>query len=105
MGWTGTMDTIQQLPSYSLSDFITKDDAIAFCKKNGWRYEVHESAPSAGMDLVHARPARFKTYGDNFSVKRGGLPVGGLPSEQAMPDKPLGNEPRKSGRGSQQGSK
>ena len=96
MGWTGTTDTIQQLPSYALSNFATKEDAVRFCHQQGWDYAV-QSVPSEGMDMMHARPARFKTYGDNFSVKRGGLPVGGLPSENAAPGKPLGKEPRKGG--------
>ncbi len=122
MGWTGTTDTIQQLPPHgmitnngvlkkmvyqriangvvykthnpqrtlntkthtlpALSKFASKEDAIEYCVKHGWEYAVHESVAATGMDMTTpaARPQQYKTYGDTFSVRRHGLPVGGLPS-------------------------
>jgi len=61
--------------------FYTKEQAIAFCTKYGWEYEVREPKGGRTNASVHFRNPRFYQYGDNFSVKRGGLPVGGLRSE------------------------
>ena len=46
--------------------------------KHGWEYEVEEPNQRS-----RARPKRYVGYGDNYSVKRKGLPVGGLRSELA----------------------
>ncbi|ESN93670.1 hypothetical protein HELRODRAFT_180765 [Helobdella robusta] len=54
MGWCSTADPLAQI---RLS-FSTKEDAIAFCEKNNWRYSVEEK---------HSLNLRPKVYGDNFS--------------------------------------
>jgi hypothetical protein len=59
MGWTSSGDMKQQL---RLS-FDTKEEAIAYCERNGIAYEVFESKPSK-----HPRIA----YSDNFATARRG---------------------------------
>lgn len=54
MGWTCSADPLGQM---RLS-FSSKEDAIAFCEKNGWKFYVEEKKS------LKPRP---KTYGDNFS--------------------------------------
>eukprot|EP00887_Chlorella_sp_A99_P003626 scaffold7.g3626.t1 len=66
MGWTSTADALEN------------EAAIAFAEKNGWSFEVEEPHLRS-----RARPRRYLGYGDNFSVKRKGLPQGGLRSELA----------------------
>ena len=39
-------------------DFASKEDAIAFCEKNRWQFEVEEP---------HDRQIKPKAYGNNFS--------------------------------------
>lgn len=39
-------------------DFASKDDAIRFCIKNRWEYEVDEA---------HVREIKPKSYGANYS--------------------------------------
>jgi hypothetical protein len=53
MGWTSSADTLAQLKLR----FGSKDECIAFAKKNGIPYEVHEP---------HERKLKIKTYADNF---------------------------------------
>lgn len=74
MGWTSTADPLENVhrPLY----FDSKEAAVAFAEKNGWGYEIEDPNPR-----THIRPKRFIGYGDNFSVKRKGLPSGGLRSE------------------------
>lgn len=52
-----------------------------------WEYEVREPT----MKRTD-RTKRFAGYGDNYSVKRAGYPIGGLPSEQAGAGKPSGKQ-------------
>jgi NADH dehydrogenase (ubiquinone) Fe-S protein 4 len=56
MGWTSGAD-----PQNSVTmTFDTKEDAIFFAKKNGWKYEV--KAPTQHRMI---RPGTF-SYADNF---------------------------------------
>lgn len=57
--------------------FDSKEAAIEFAKRNGWKYEVEDYVAKD-----RSRPKRFQGYGDNYSVKRGGVPEGGLRSLQ-----------------------
>jgi hypothetical protein len=57
MGWTSSGDMKQQL---RLS-FDTKEEAVAYCERNGIAYQVFESKPA-----THAR----MSYADNFSYTR-----------------------------------
>ncbi|XP_049964796.1 NADH dehydrogenase [ubiquinone] iron-sulfur protein 4, mitochondrial [Schistocerca serialis cubense] len=54
MGWASTGDPLSNMKI----DFQTKDDAISFCEKNGWRWFVEEPKP---------KQAKVKNYGFNFS--------------------------------------
>ena len=45
-------------------------------------YEVREPNQTRKNGTVHYRNPRFQGYGDNFSVKRKGIPTGGLISEK-----------------------
>ncbi|XP_051901197.1 NADH dehydrogenase [ubiquinone] iron-sulfur protein 4, mitochondrial [Pristis pectinata] len=54
MGWASTADPL----SNSVLSFTSKEDAIAFVEKNGWRYEVEEKK---------VKMTRPKSYGANFS--------------------------------------
>lgn len=81
MGWTSTADALDQVARSALN-FGTKEDAIAFCKKHGWEYDVREP-----MMRRTSRTRRYAGYGDNFSVKRAGFPVGGLRSENTAAGK------------------
>lgn len=78
MGWVSTGDPVACVGNATLT-FDTKDAAIAFCKKYGWAYEVVEPNENS-----KTRPQRFQGYADNFSVKRGGLPI--LPGAKAEPE-------------------
>lgn len=75
IGWTSTADPLDNVARQLY--FPSKEDAIAFAEKQGWDYEVAEY-----HNPTTQRPKRFVGYGDNFSVKRKGLPAGGLRSEQ-----------------------
>lgn len=75
MGWTSTSDPWENV-NRSLLTFQTKEAAVAFAEKKGWQVEVAEPNYRAKQ-----RPRRYPGYGDNFSTKRKGLPVGGLKSE------------------------
>uniref|UniRef100_A0A069DWQ3 NADH dehydrogenase [ubiquinone] iron-sulfur protein 4, mitochondrial n=1 Tax=Panstrongylus megistus TaxID=65343 RepID=A0A069DWQ3_9HEMI len=54
MGWTSTGDPLSNMQLY----FSTKEDAIAFCDKNGWEWFVEEEKEY---------PEKVKSYGFNFS--------------------------------------
>ncbi|KAL4855981.1 NADH dehydrogenase [ubiquinone] iron-sulfur protein 4 [Chlorella vulgaris] len=75
IGWTSTGDALENVARQLY--FGSKEEAIAFAEKNGWSYEVQEY-----HEASKARPKRYVGYGDNFSVKRKGIPAGGLRSEQ-----------------------
>ncbi len=57
MGWTSSTDMRQQL---SLR-FATREDAVAYCERNGIAYQVIEPKPA-----VRRRVA----YSDNFAFRR-----------------------------------
>jgi hypothetical protein len=57
MGWTSSFDTRQQLRM----SFPTRDEAIAFCERNGIPYQVEEEKPAA---------RRVISYADNFAFRR-----------------------------------
>ncbi|XP_027206215.2 NADH:ubiquinone oxidoreductase subunit 18 [Dermatophagoides pteronyssinus] len=57
MGWTSTGDPNSNLYLW----FPTKEDAIAYCERNGYYYEVDET---------HERRKLKKTYAENFSWNR-----------------------------------
>ncbi|HEX4408289.1 MAG TPA: ETC complex I subunit [Xanthobacteraceae bacterium] len=59
MGWTSSGDMKQQLRLH----FDTKEEAIAYCERNGIAYEAFDSPP-----LKRARVA----YSDNFAPTRRG---------------------------------
>ena len=59
MGWTSSGDMKQQL---RLS-FDTKEEAVAYCERNGIAYEVFDSTP-------HKAPRI--SYSDNFAYNRRG---------------------------------
>lgn len=77
LGWTSTADAVETMTRQL--QFFTKEEAIAYCTKNGIAYEVEEA-----VVVNKKRPKRFQGYGANFDVKRlkGGTPIGGLRSEQ-----------------------
>jgi len=81
MGWTSTGDSHENVArAASGLAFRTAEEAMAFCEKYGYPYEVRE--PHARSKT---RTARFATYGDNFSTRRGGVPLGGFRSEYKAP--------------------
>lgn len=54
MGWLGSNDTTQQIRL----KFATKEEAVAYAKRQGLSYEVIEPA--------HKKPVPPKNYADNF---------------------------------------
>ncbi|XP_067127850.1 NADH dehydrogenase [ubiquinone] iron-sulfur protein 4, mitochondrial [Centruroides vittatus] len=54
MGWSSTGDPLSNMNI----KFSSKEEAIAFCEKNGWPYFVDEPVP---------RTLKPKSYGANFS--------------------------------------
>ena len=57
MGWPGSGDTRRQLRLW----FETRDEAIAYAKRNGIPYQVFEP---------HAPVLQLKAYADNFRYDR-----------------------------------
>jgi NADH dehydrogenase ubiquinone Fe-S protein 4 len=57
MGWTSSGDMRQQLRLR----FDTKEEAIAYCQREGIAYQVFETLPLK---------RRIMSYADNFSFKR-----------------------------------
>ena len=57
MGWAGSADTRSQVRLR----FASKEEAVAFAKKNGMDFRVQEQKP---------RPIRPKSYSENFANKR-----------------------------------
>jgi hypothetical protein len=57
MGWTSSGDMKQQLRL----QFDTKDEAVAYCQRNGIAYEVFESPPPKRPRIA---------YSDNFAYGR-----------------------------------
>jgi NADH dehydrogenase (ubiquinone) Fe-S protein 4 len=59
MGWTSTRDPLSN--THMTLEFGTKEDAIRFAERNGWKYETTEPKPN--LTLVSKGP---KAYADNF---------------------------------------
>ncbi|PNW72121.1 hypothetical protein CHLRE_16g681700v5 [Chlamydomonas reinhardtii] len=79
IGWTSSADTKHQAAVNF--QFYTAEEAIAFCERQGWEYEIQ--VPQIPRDT---RSRRYAAYGDNFSIKRHGIPdLSHLPSENAAP--------------------
>ncbi|CAH1961516.1 unnamed protein product [Acanthoscelides obtectus] len=55
MGWTSTGDPLSNLKV----QFTSKEEAIEFCEKNGWKYYIQESKLE--------KKFKPKSYGINFS--------------------------------------
>eukprot|EP00213_Chloropicon_mariensis_P005391 CAMPEP_0197483554 /NCGR_PEP_ID=MMETSP1309-20131121/56947_1 /TAXON_ID=464262 /ORGANISM="Genus nov. species nov., Strain RCC998" /LENGTH=179 /DNA_ID=CAMNT_0043026163 /DNA_START=433 /DNA_END=972 /DNA_ORIENTATION=- len=75
MGWSSTADSLENVGRMTMA-FDSKEAAMRFADKNGWSYTVREPQLSPRI-----RTKRFNEYGDNFSTKRAGVPIGGLISE------------------------
>jgi hypothetical protein len=58
MGWTSSGDMKQQLRLF----FQTKEEAIAYCEREGIAYQVFESKPRVGRPRI--------AYADNFAAGR-----------------------------------
>eukprot|EP00882_Tetradesmus_deserticola_P003853 GHRQ01004077.1.p1 GENE.GHRQ01004077.1~~GHRQ01004077.1.p1 ORF type:complete len:194 (+),score=76.85 GHRQ01004077.1:195-776(+) len=77
MGWTSTADPLENV-SRSALQFYTKEEAVEFARKHGWEGTVED--PQQRNPI---RQTRFAGYGDNFSVKRAGIPdLSTLPSNR-----------------------
>jgi len=70
MGWTSTADPLENVGALGSMVFYTKEEAVAFCRRQGWRVDAVEEPNSPRPD----RQRRFASYGDNFSTRRKGLP-------------------------------
>lgn len=57
MGWTSSSDTASQVRL----QFATRDEAVAYCERNGLAYTVTDPTP---------RKAVRKSYADNFKYGR-----------------------------------
>jgi hypothetical protein len=57
MGWTSSGDMKQQLRL----QFDTKEEAIAYCERNGIAYQLFETSPSQRQRI---------SYSDNFAYTR-----------------------------------
>jgi hypothetical protein len=57
MGWTSSVDMKQELRL----QFDTKEEAIAYCERNGVPYQVFETKPPARQRI---------SYSDNFAYPR-----------------------------------
>lgn len=55
MGWSSTGDPLSNMKV----NFASKEDAISFCEKNGWKWFVDTEE--------RVKPKRVKNYGINFS--------------------------------------
>jgi hypothetical protein len=60
MGWTSSGDMKQEV----ILRFATKEDAIAYCERQGIPYQVFEAK--------HAPPRKGLSYADNFAFGRRG---------------------------------
>ena len=76
MGWTSTADPLEHLGRSGFW-FWTQQEAEDYCKAHGFQYEVQ---PPNIRSTTRAK--RYASYGNNFSTQRGGVPTGGLRSEQ-----------------------
>jgi len=78
MGWTSTRDPLSN--THMTMEFSTKEDAVRFAQRNGWKFEVVE--PSINLAIASKGP---KKYSDNFKWKgpTGNVPMGGPASGKA----------------------
>ena len=60
IGWTSTADPLESVARATLN-FFSQDEAEAFCKKHGWKFEV-----LSPKEQSETRPRRYIGYGDNF---------------------------------------
>lgn len=67
-GWNSTADPLENVGRAALF-FHTKEQAVAYAEKAGWAVEVVE--PQVRR---RERQRRFNSYGDNYTVKRKGVP-------------------------------
>ncbi len=58
MGWTSSSDMLGQVKL----TFDTREEAVAYAEKRGYRYQVQEP---------HGREVRPKSYADNFRYGKG----------------------------------
>ena len=63
MGWTSTSDPLSN--THMTLEFGTREDAVRFAERNGWKYEVSEVA-KPNLTIVTKGP---KKYSDNFVWK------------------------------------
>lgn len=79
MGWTSSADPMENVARASLF-FFTKEEAVAFCEKNGWMYTVDE--PNQRRTT---RQKRYAGYGDNYrcGLNRPYIHAGRQPGSQA----------------------
>ncbi|HZQ12259.1 MAG TPA: ETC complex I subunit [Pseudolabrys sp.] len=57
MGWTSSGDTRQQVRLR----FASKDEAVAYCQRNGIAYQLFDTTPTARRTI---------SYSDNFAFNR-----------------------------------
>jgi NADH dehydrogenase ubiquinone Fe-S protein 4 len=57
MGWTSSADTLQQVRL----QFDSKEEAIAYCERNGIAYQLFEAKPAVRRTI---------SYADNFAFNR-----------------------------------
>eukprot|EP00210_Caulerpa_lentillifera_P005986 g5721.t1 len=69
IGWTSTADPLENVFRSGKVQFYTKEQAIGFCERQGFKYEVIDY-----NERTRERTKRFQGYGDNFSTKRAGMP-------------------------------
>ena len=62
MGWSSSADPQAQVKL----NFDSKEDAIAFAKKNGWKYETRSPSAQANENVEAGR----SNYGHNFLRRR-----------------------------------
>jgi NADH dehydrogenase (ubiquinone) Fe-S protein 4 len=81
MGWTSTADPLENVAAIGAMQFYTKEEAVAFCERQGWVVGESDDPQAPRPD----RPRRFAGYGDNFSTRRKGVPdLAHLRSETGM---------------------
>lgn len=61
MGWTSTADPLENTFRAEGLAFYTKEEAVEFCRKHGWQFEVLDY-----NERKINRSPRFAAYGDNF---------------------------------------
>lgn len=81
MGWTSTSDPLAGVGRIAL-EFDSAASAQTYCDRQGWAYDVQAPhAQSLGTSVIKGagkgagKPQGVKQYGDNFSVRRRGIPV------------------------------